>query len=139
MRTYQTTKRTVITAFVVLCVGICANAQIGKIINKAKQKVKNKVENVVSGNSGSSSTSNVKNKVKEKATAAAASKVAVTKFGEAPELPEIMALKPVSSQGDPTAKAIKNFVWEMRTMTLDEAKKLAAQLTARAKWNRSVC
>ena len=76
----------------ITAVSMNANAQLGNLINKAKQKVKNKVENVVSDNSGSSSTSNVKSKVTEKTSGAAARKLAVKKFGEAPELPEIMAV-----------------------------------------------
>lgn len=90
-------KRSLMMLAFITAVSMNANAQLGNLINKAKHKVKNKVENVVSDNSGSSSTSNVKSKVTEKASGAAARKLAVKKFGEAPELPEIMAMKPKHS------------------------------------------
>lgn len=132
-------KRSLMMLAFITAVSMNANAQLGNLINKAKQKVKNKVENVVSDNSGSSSTSNVKSKVTEKASGAAARKLAVKKFGEAPELPEIMAMKPKGAEMDATDMTIKNFVWNLRTTPVDDVKKLAEKLTARAKWNHSVC
>jgi hypothetical protein len=140
MRTYQTTKRVFMTALVILCVSMGANAQLGKLVNKAKQKVKNKVENTVSDTQKDAKEKAKKevSKAEEQAGEAAVRKLATKTFGKAPELPEIMAMKATSMEHDATDKAIKNYVWDLRTTPLNDVKKLAEKLTARAKWNREV-
>ena len=107
-------------------VNLDANAQFGGLkglANKAKKAVTNKAEEKIN------------NKVKEKTSdvvSASAQKVAEAKFGEAPELPELM------NKNITKNSAMKEKVYGLRFETVENTKALAAKLSARAKWNRNV-
>ncbi len=118
--------KTAVAVALLFAVNIDANAQFGGLkglANKAKKAVTDKAEEKIN------------NKVKEKTNdvvSASAQKVAEAKFGAAPELPQLMN-KNITKNSE-----MKELVYGLRFKTVEEAKALAAKLSARAKWNRSV-
>lgn len=146
-----------LAAMLLLCAP--AHAQLGNLLNQAKQKAKNAVRqevsratqqatgaaiNALEGNAQGNNQNNSQSNNQETQSSfvseqnSNAASVSKTPIPEGPAVPELMKLTPSWNQYDATGMQIANFAWGLRKASNDEMRELAEQLTARAKYDRSI-
>ncbi|MBR5723774.1 MAG: hypothetical protein IKX62_00185 [Bacteroidales bacterium] len=124
-----------------LLVSAQANAQLGNVLNRAKNAVQQGISRTTQQASGTiinAVEGNDKGDDTGKVTNALSSVVEDQKptIPEGPEIPELMTKSPSFNSYDATGQYMNSIAWGLRKTSNEEARQLAAKLTARAKWDR---
>lgn len=124
-----------------LLVSAQANAQLGNVLNRAKNAVQQGVSRATQQASGTvinAVEGNDKGDNTGKKTNALSSLTEEQKptIPQGPEIPELMTKTPSFNSYDATGQYMNQIAWGLRKTSNEEARELAAKLTARAKWDR---
>ena len=134
-----------------------AKEAVKREATRAKQKASATIINAVEGNDKPAGKKNetVKtetNTTDQQATASKSEKTSASIFSTSsasavdapavveagPEVPELMTLAPSEYKEDATDRFMNQVVWDLRTLSQEEAKALADKLSARAEWDNEM-